>query len=72
MWFSVTDQPVFALASFWQVSMDGGAFAMVTCDANELVAPTLPMAMITMLAPEDHDTWPVGNSEDLRAPQRPY
>lgn len=72
MWFSVTDQPVFAVAGFWQSSRDGGAFAMVTCDANELVAPIHPKAMITILKPEDHDRWLRGSYEDILALQRPY
>ncbi len=49
MWFSVTDQPIFAVAGFWQTIGDKPGFAMVTCDANELVAPIHPKAMITVL-----------------------
>jgi putative SOS response-associated peptidase YedK len=55
MWFDVTDQPIFAIAGFWQVTAKGPSFAMVTCDPNELVAPIHPKAMITILAPEDHE-----------------
>jgi putative SOS response-associated peptidase YedK len=32
MWFSVTDQPVFAVAGFWQRTKEGNGFTMVTCD----------------------------------------
>ncbi len=42
MWFSVTDQPVFAVAGFWQETQDGRSFAMVTCAPNRLVAPIHP------------------------------
>jgi putative SOS response-associated peptidase YedK len=55
MWFSVTDQPVFAIAGFWRAIGEARYFAMVTCDPNELVAPIHPKAMITILAPDDHD-----------------
>jgi putative SOS response-associated peptidase YedK len=72
MWFSVTDQPVFAVAGFWQAGRSGGSFAMVTCDANELVAPIHPKAMITILRPEDCDTWLRGRYEDVLKLQRPY
>lgn len=72
MWFSVTDQPVFVVAGFWQPNKDGGGFAMVTCDANELVAPIHPKAMITILRPEDCDTWLRGSYEDVLRLQRPY
>lgn len=57
MWFDVTDQPVFAVAGFWQHTKDGPSFTMVTCDPNELVAAVHPKAMITILEPEDVDTW---------------
>lgn len=56
MWFSVTDQPVFAVAGFWQHTEIGEAFAMVTCDANPLVKPIHPKAMLTILEPRDIDT----------------
>ncbi|SKB98886.1 SOS response-associated peptidase family protein [Sphingopyxis flava] len=72
MWFSVTDQPVFAVAGFWQTTEKGDGFAMVTCDANELVAPIHPKAMITILKPEDVDTWLRGSYDDIAVLQRPY
>jgi len=73
MWFRVTDQPLFVVAGFWQ-PLDGGArgFTMVTCNPNELVAPIHPKAMITVLAPEDHDHWLTGSYDDVVALQRPY
>jgi putative SOS response-associated peptidase YedK len=49
MWFNVIDQPVFGVAGFWQAIGDKPGFAMVTCDANELVKPIHPKAMITIL-----------------------
>ena len=49
MWFGVTDQPVFTIAGFWRQVGEKRYFAMVTCDANELVAPIHPKAMITIL-----------------------
>jgi len=72
MWFDVTDQPVFAVAGFWQVTAKGPGFAMVTCAPNELVAPIHPKAMITILAPEDHQRWLRGSYDDVVALQRPY
>lgn len=73
MWFAVTDQPVFAVAGFWQHLRDGvRGFTMVTCDPNEIVAPIHPKAMITILRPEDHDRWLRGSYADVVALQQPY
>ncbi|MFS0770852.1 SOS response-associated peptidase family protein [Sphingomonas sp. 1P08PE] len=72
MWFAVTDQPTFAVAGFWQHTKEGAGFTMVTCDPNELVAPIHPKAMITILAPEDHDRWLQGSYDDIVALQKPY
>ena len=72
MWFAATDQPVFAVAGFWQRTKDGNGFTMVTCDPNELVAPIHPKAMITVLRAEDHDRWLRGSYADVVDLQRPY
>ncbi len=72
MWFSVTDQPVFAIAGFWRAIGDARYFAMVTCDPNELVAPIHPKAMITILALDDHERWLSGSYDDVLALQQPY
>ncbi len=73
MWFRVTDQPLFAVAGFWQ-PLKGGArgFAVVTCDPNELVAPVHPKAMITILTLDDHERWLTGGYDEVVALQRPY
>ena len=72
MWFQVTDQPLFAVAGFWQATAKGNGFTMVTCDANELVAPIHPKAMITVLEPADHERWLRGSYDDVVALQQPY
>ena len=72
MWFAVTDQPVFAVAGFWQQTTKGAGFTMVTCDPNELVAPIHPKAMITILHEADCDRWLRGNYDDVVALQQPY
>lgn len=72
MWFSVVDQPVFAVAGFWQHTKSGPGFTMVTCDPNELVAPIHPKAMITILDPRDIDTWLHGSGDEARALQQPF
>lgn len=72
MWFSVTDQPIFAVAGFWQRTAKGSGFTMVTCDANALVAPIHPKAMITILEPSDVDRWLSGSYEEIVDLQRPY
>ena len=72
MWFGVTDQPIFAVAGFWQQTKEGAGFAMVTCDPNGLVAPVHPKAMITILAEESWDRWLRGGYQDAVALQQPY
>jgi putative SOS response-associated peptidase YedK len=72
MWFAVPDQPVFAVAGFWQRTEVGNGFTMVTCDANALVAPIHPKAMITILDPADVDTWLRGSYDDVVRLQRPF
>lgn len=72
MWFQVTDQPVFAVAGFWQRTAKGNAFTMVTCDPNELVAPIHPKAMITILGPEDQARWLECSYDDVVTLPRPY
>jgi len=72
MWFSVVDQPVFAVAGFWQHTAEGNGFTMVTCDPNTLVAPIHPKAMITILDPADIDTWLRGSYDDIVGLQKPY
>lgn len=72
MWFSLIDQPTFAVAGFWQPTAVGNAFAMVTCDANELVAPIHPKAMVTILEPDAVTAWLQGSYEEIAGLQRPY
>jgi putative SOS response-associated peptidase YedK len=72
MCFAVTDQPIFAVAGFWQQVGPDCCFAMVTCDPNELVAPIHPKAMITVLAEADWERWLRGSLEDVVALQRSY
>lgn len=72
MWFAVPDQPVFAVAGFWQHTEAGASYAMVTCDPNPLVAPIHPKAMITILDPADVDTWLRGSYDEIVKLQRPF
>lgn len=71
MWFGVLDQPVFAVAGFWQRTDQGAAFAMVTCDPNALVAPVHPKAMVTILEPADQERWLTVGFDEVVALQRP-
>ena len=72
MWFQVTDQPIFAVAGFWQTTAKGNGFTMVTCDPNELVAPIHPKAMITILSREGQKHWLTCDYDAVVALQRPY
>ena len=72
MSFAVPDQPVFAIAGFWQQTAKGAGFTMVTCDSNELVAPIHPKAMVTILAPDDQERWLSCGYDEVVQLQRPY
>ncbi|WP_156681123.1 SOS response-associated peptidase family protein [Sphingomonas profundi] len=72
MWFSVTDQPVFAVAGLCQQMAGRLCWAMVTCNPNELVAPVHPTAMIAVLEVANWDTWLRGRYDEAVALQRPY
>lgn len=72
MWFAVPSQPVFAVAGFWQTTAEGNGFTMVTCDPNALVSPIHPKAMITILSPDDIDTWLRGSYDDVVRLQKPF
>lgn len=72
MWFAVPDQPIFAVAGFWQRNAKGNGFTMVTCEPNELVAPIHPKAMVTILHFADYQRWLQGDLADVVALQRPY
>jgi hypothetical protein len=72
MWLNVKDQPIFAIAGFWRQLGEDRTFAMVTCNPNELVAPIHPKAMITILAPEDHERWLTCPGDEVLALPRPY
>lgn len=76
-WFRLPSQPVFAFAGIWRPLGDdlfgspGGAFAMLTCEPNALVAAIHPKAMPVILHPEDYDGWltaPLGAVLELAAP----
>lgn len=45
---------------------------MVTCNPNDLVAAIHPKAMITILAPDDVDTWLHGTYDEVVRLKRPY
>jgi putative SOS response-associated peptidase YedK len=71
MWFAVTTSP----CSRSPASGDSSAqryFAMVTCNANKLVAPIHPKAIITILRSGDYERWLKGSYDDVLAMQRPY
>jgi putative SOS response-associated peptidase YedK len=72
MWFACADQPVFGVAGLWQRTGDKPGFAMITCDANPLVAPIHPKAMPTILEPADWERWLRGSYDDVCALQQPY
>ena len=72
MWFAVPEQPIFAVAGFWQHTAKADGFTMVTCDPNELVKPVHPKAMITILHPDNHARWLGGDLADVMDLQRPY
>lgn len=71
-WFSVPGQPIFAFAGIWRPTEAGPVFAMLTCDANPLVAAVHPKAMPVILHYEDHATWLGGGMAETLVLAAPY
>jgi putative SOS response-associated peptidase YedK len=72
LWFGCADQPIFGVAALWQKIGDAPGFAMVTCDANQVVASVHPKAMVTILAEKDWSSWLGGAFDNLLYLQQPY
>lgn len=71
-WFSVPAQPVFAFAGILRRTEDWPCFAMLTTDANRLVAPYRPQGMPAILDPAGHATWLTGEWRAALALIRPF
>jgi putative SOS response-associated peptidase YedK len=55
-WFTLPAEPIFAFAGIWRDS-EVASFAVLTTDANALVAKVNPKTMPAILHREDHDRW---------------
>lgn len=55
-WFSLPAAPLFALAGIWRDS-EVPSFAILTCEANRIVAAVNPAGMPLILHRDDHDRW---------------
>ena len=55
-----------------KIGIQIGEFGQNVPEPNPLVAPIHPKAMITILAPEDIDTWLRGSYDEIVALQKPY
>jgi len=71
-WFSVPDQPLFAFAGILRRTEDWPCFAMLTTEANRLVAQYRPQGMPFILHPADHTTWLTGEWRAAVALVRPF
>ena len=71
-WFDVPSRAIVSFAGVWRPTEQGAVFAFLTCAPNPLVAPIHPKAMITVLAPDDHERWLRGSYHEVVALQRPY
>ena len=71
-WFSVPSQPVFAFAGVVRQGEDWPCFAMLTTEANRLVAHHQSKGMPVILHPGDHATWLSGEWRAAVALARPF
>lgn len=71
-WFSVPSQPVFAFAGILRRTEDWPCFAMLTTDANRLIARYRPQGMPLILDPADYATWLTGEWRAAVALARPF
>lgn len=56
-WFSLPDQPIFALAGIWRDLTDMPVFAFLTTEPNAILRPIKAATMPVILHADDHDTW---------------
>jgi putative SOS response-associated peptidase YedK len=70
-WFSVPSTPVFAFAGIWRDS-EVASFAVLTTEANALVAPVHPKAMPVILHPEDYELWLAGDWKQAQRLASPF
>lgn len=71
-WFSVPSRPIFAFAGVWRPTEEGGAYAFLTCEPNELVRPVHPKAMPVILHDGDFDVWLRGPMDEAVSLAAPY
>lgn len=71
-WFSLPDQPVFAVAGIWRDSLEWGpVYTMVMTEACEHVAG-VHARMPVILRPEEWASWTTGSSAEARSLCQPY
>lgn len=71
-WFSLPARPIFAFAGLLRQGEDWPCFAMLTTDANRLVAHHQPKGMPVILHAEDHAIWLTGEWRAAAALATPY
>ncbi|MGV3731562.1 MAG: SOS response-associated peptidase family protein [Sphingopyxis sp.] len=71
-WFSLPDQPLFAFAGILRRTEDWPCFAMLTTEANRLIAQYRPQGMPLILDPADYATWLTGEWRAAVALARPF
>ena len=57
VWFTHTENPVFAFAGIWRPGDEGPFMAFLTCEPNATVGAVHPKAMPVMLHPSDFGRW---------------
>ena len=71
-WFSIPSQRIFALAGIRRQGEDWPCFAILTTDANRLVARDHPASMPVILHPGDHALWLTGEWRAAAPLVRPF
>ena len=71
-WFSMEDQPVFAVAGLWRPSAEWGqCYSMVMTEASDAICG-LHDRMPVILPPEAQTAWLDGTADEARALCQPY
>lgn len=71
-WFTIRDRPLAAFAGIWRPTEEGNAFAFLTCEPNQLVAPLHPKAMPVILPELEYRAWLTGDWEAAEVLACPY
>jgi putative SOS response-associated peptidase YedK len=76
-WFSLPSAPIFSFAGIWRPTLDGNAYAFLTCgydgdSSTHIVGAIHEKACPVILHEEDEDRWLSGEVDDVCSLATPF